>query len=306
MCFGSKASDVARLPLGRRAAVRVAASTANLGPGFDAMGMAFDWCDEAEAELIDGPSVVVVSGEGAESVPLDERHLVLRSLREGLAAWRADAGGVRLTTRNAIPHSRGLGSSAAAIVAGLALAWGLARPGVPLERQELFRLSSAAEGHPDNAAAAVFGGGVLAWGSDADVDHVELRLHPDLAAIVFVPAVEVSTALARKALPDVVPRLDAVRQAANAALLVHALTVDPRRLLLGTRDLLHQPYRGALMPASFGLMSRLREAAVPAVISGAGPAVLAIGTRDQLAIGEIDTTGFAVHPVSVGAGVTLL
>lgn len=282
--------------------VRVAASSANLGSGFDCVGLALGLYDELEVELADGLTVEVV-GEGAGQVPLDESHLVVRSIRQGLDAWGVPMPGLWLRTRNAIPHSRGLGSSAAAIVGGLAAAWGIAFPGEQIDRAELLRLSNIAEGHPDNAGASVYGGALLAWPTAEGADMVPLALHPDVRFRVFVPDFETPTAGARKVLPDAVPRQDAVVQASRSALLMHALTAAPEHLLAATEDRLHQDYRAELMRPSYDLMRRLRAAGVPAVISGAGPTVLALGTSDQLAPAVAE--GFVVRDLPVGDGVTL-
>ena len=284
--------------------VRVAASSANLGPGFDCVGLALGLYDELEAEVTGSGLRVEVLGEGADAVPTDERHLVVRSIRQGLDAWGVPMPGLRLRTRNAIPHSRGLGSSAAAIVGGLALAWGIAFPGRPLDRAELLRLSTIAEGHPDNAGASVYGGALLAWPVGQDARHVPIDLHPDLRVQVYVPGFETPTAGARRVLPDLVPRRDAVTQASRSALLMHALTRDPGLLLTATQDRLHQDYRAELMPPSYDLMLRLRDRGVPATISGAGPAVLAIGTPEQLTP-RVECSGFAVSHLGVGEGVSL-
>lgn len=284
--------------------VRVAASSANLGSGFDCVGVALGLYDELEAEVVDSGLIVEVSGEGAEQVPLDDTHLVVRSIRQGLKAWGEPMPGLRLRTRNAIPHSRGLGSSAAAIVGGLAIAWGIAKGARPLDRAELLRLSNQAEGHPDNAGASVYGGALLAWSVGEGTSHISLPLHPRLRFRVWVPDYETPTADARKVLPDLVPRHDAVHQAARSALLMHALTDAPEHLLSATEDRLHQDYRAKLMKPSHDLVSRLRTLGVPATISGAGPCVLAVGTPEQLDAG-VDADGFEVLDLTVGEGVSL-
>lgn len=294
--------------MGRRLTVRVPATTANVGSGFDCLGMAFDLYDELTLE-VGGPAgelSVEVTGQGEGNVALDERHLVISSLLAGLAEWGGERPGLRLTCHNRIPHSRGLGSSAAAIVAGLAFAWAIAHPGEPLDRAELTRLSSRLEGHPDNAGAAVWGGAILAWFADADVRLVNLDVHADLGVRVWVPEFEVGTAGARSVLPDSVPRADAVAQAIASAALPLALERRPDLLLAATADRLHQGYRAPLMPQAWDLMVALREAGVPAAISGAGPAVLAIGTADQLAVADAAAcAGFNRLHLAVGPGVTL-
>lgn len=294
--------------MGRRIDVRVPATTANVGSGFDSIGISLDLWDDLSLTVLDEPGalVVEVTGEGAGSVPLDESHLVVSSLLAGLEAWGRARPGIALTCHNRIPHSRGLGSSAAAIVGGLALAWGIANPGVPLDLAELTRISSRLEGHPDNAGAAVWGGAILAWFTAGEVRLVQLDLPKSLATRVWIPEFEVATAGARAVLPDSVSRTDAVAQAIAAAALPLALERRHDLLLKATGDLLHQSYRAPLMPQSWELMNRLREAGVPAAISGAGPAVFAIGTADQIdAADACSHDGFRRLGLDIAVGVQL-
>lgn len=292
----------------RQLRVRVPATTANLGAGFDCIGAAFDWYDELTLEITDDDRTeVFVTGEGAGQVPLDERHLVVASILRGLEEWGATRPGMVLRAHNTIPHSRGLGSSASAIVAGLALAWGVARPGEELNLPELVRLSSDIEGHPDNAGAAVFGGAILAWPDRNGVRLVELDVHPSLSAMVWVPDFECSTDDARAVLPQTVSRTDAVNQAIAAAALPLALTRRPDLLLDATGNLLHQRYRADLMQPSYDLMVRLRALGVPAAISGAGPTVIAVG--DERALTEAmgcPAEGFLRRRLAFGDGVKLV
>lgn len=287
--------------------VRVPATTANLGSGFDCVGIALDWFDELELELTGHGVVIEVTGEGAADVPLDETHLVMDSLLTGLAEWGGPRPpGLHLRAHNRIPHSRGLGSSAAAIVAGLAFAWAISREGQPLDLAELGRVSSRLEGHPDNAGAAVLGGAVLGLGPRDNATLVDLVLHPELVTRIWVPDFEVRTAGARSVLPDDVPRADAVAQAIAAAALPVALQHRPDLLLAATADRLHQHYRAPLMQPSWDLVVALRELGVPATISGAGPTVFAIGTPAQLAPGdELPAAGFVRTAPAFGAGVEL-
>ncbi|MDO4412042.1 homoserine kinase [Cutibacterium sp.] len=290
--------------------VRVPATSANLGPGYDCMGLALDLWDEVGVEVLDRPGVEIeVTGEGADTVPHDESHLVVATLRQGLVelGYPHPDAGLHLVAVNAIPQSRGLGSSAAAIVSGLALAWGLARPGIALDRTELLTMAAAIEGHPDNAAPAILGGAQLAWLSGDTVNHIGLAVNPSIIFRVFVPDRHVPTALARQVLPERVDRADAIHQVLAASLLVTALTTAPEYLLAATNDWLHQPYRRTLMPESATLMDTLRSRGIASVISGAGPTVLALGTRDQFeAVYDVDATGFAVHDLVLGEGVHFL
>ena len=292
-----------------RLTVRVAATTANLGPGFDCAGLAVDWFDEAHLEVADSGGVrVEVTGQGAHQVPRDESHLVLASLLHALRRWDVPSpGGLVLRAHNTIPHSRGLGSSAAAIVAGCALAHGIAFPGRELDRAELTQISSLLEGHPDNAGAAVWGGAILAWIDGEQVELIRLRPAGELRCLAFVPDLEVRTAGARAVLPDVVTRKDAVAQAIAAASLPLALEQRPDLLLAATRDRLHQFHRAELMPSSWALLQRLRASGVPATISGAGPTVFAIGLPEQLeAAGAVEHDGFHRRDLGIGKGVQLL
>lgn len=288
--------------------VRVAATTANVGSGFDCIGVAVDWYDELELEVGGEGVTVEVTGEGADQVPLDERHLVVSTIRRGLEEWGdGRLPGIRLRSHNTIPHSRGLGSSASAIVAGLAFAWGIARDD-DLDLTELGRLSSLLEGHADNAAASVYGGATIGWIEGEHVEINPLRVHDDLLTRVWIPQFEVPTKNARAVLPDEVARLDAVDQAASAASLVLALDRRPDLLLRATSDRLHQRYRADMMRPSYRLMEELRAVGVPATISGAGPTVFAIGTREQLRLGDgvVDATGFTDHELGLGKGVELV
>jgi homoserine kinase len=281
--------------------VRVPATSANLGPGFDSFGLALARYDEVGVCRIDGPLEVWVSGFGAGLVPLDHRHLVVRALAEAYHAAGAELPGVRLTCVNRIPHGGGLGSSASAIVAGLLLGRELvaADGGPRLADATVLALGTAMEGHPDNVAPALFGGFTLAFTDDAGQPvAIRREVHPDIRVVVFAAEQASSTQHTRGLLPATVPHADASANAAAAGLLVHALTADPAFLLAGTRDRLHQHYRAAAMPESAELLARLREAGVAAVISGAGPSVIA------LVAGEFDVNrwrrpGFDVDFVPV-------
>lgn len=266
--------------------VRVPATSANLGPGFDALGLALGLHDELEVRALGSPGVQVdVTGEGAGQVPDDEQHLVVRALRTALDHVGAPQAGLHLTCRNRIPHGRGLGSSAAAVVAGLVAARALvSEPGV-LDDDAVLQLATAMEGHPDNAAPALLGGATVAWtqdapdGAPASVRAAALAVHPDVVPVAVVPSVHLSTRTARGVLPATVPHVDAAFQASRAALLVEALGRRPDLLLPATQDRLHQQYRRSVMPDSLALVDALRAAGVAAVVSGAGPTVLALARR---------------------------
>ena len=263
----------------------VPATSANLGPGFDSLGLALDLRDELEAEVTAEGLVVDVEGAGADEVPRDESHLVVRSMRLAFEAMGAQPPGLRLTCRNVVPHARGLGSSSAAIVGGLALARGLVAGGrLLLDDDAVFRLAARIEGHPDNVAPAFHGGFVIS-GRDDDGEFyaVSSTIDPRIAAVVFVPPVGVSTEAARGLIPAQVPHTDAAADAGRTALLVAALAGQPEQLFRATRDHLHQEYRRPAMPRSLDLVDALRADGVPAVVSGAGPTVLAFTDRGATA-----------------------
>lgn len=301
------------VPLPRREVhVSVAASSANLGPGFDAVGVALDLRDEVRVSCrpaVDpaAPTTTVqVRGEGAGAVPLDGRHLVARWVRGGLAGLGAggDLVDLELDCTNAVPHGRGLGSSAAAIVSGLVAAWALvhgdAERADDLDRDAwLVATSSAAEGHGDNAAASVLGGAVLAW-SDGTTYHATcLDVAADLQLVTCVPEEVLMTEVARSLLPATVPHADAAFTGARTGLLVQALRGAPHLLLPATEDRIHQQQRAGAMPRSAALLARLREAGVAAVVSGAGPSLLCLGA-DLDRVTEQAGDGWSVRLHQVG------
>jgi homoserine kinase len=294
-----------QLAAGRGVTVEVPATSANLGPGFDCFGLALDWRERIELVGLESGFVIDVSGEGMGEIPRDESHLIIRSALVGLADLGVRAMGLRLSGHHTIPHGRGLGSSAAAIVAGLVAAAGLA--GVQLDRGWLLRHATAIEGHPDNVAAAIYGGFVLAYEGPAGVTVAQGRLDPAVGVAVLVPDFAVTTTAARGLLPRTVPHAEAAANSGRAALLVHALSTEPDRLHDATRDWLHQHYRGPAMPRSYELMTSLRAQGFAAVVSGAGPAVLVLGRTDQLAaLARFRAPGFTLRPSAVGRPASLV
>jgi homoserine kinase len=300
------------LPAGLLASSVVPASSANLGTGFDSIGLALGLYDEIIVETTDSGLIVEVDGEGAGELALDAGHLVVRAVESGLASAGVSTAGLKVRCRNAIPHSRGLGSSAAAVVGGLAAVNGIvAQAGsTPLSQAQLIQLSSAFEGHPDNAAAAVLGGAVVSWtdrsGDSPGFSAVPLRLHPDIRLFPAIPEQRSSTAEARVLLPAQVSHDDARFNLSRAALLVVALTERPDLLMAATEDVLHQPQRAPAMPASAEYLRLLRRYKVAAVLSGAGPAVIALSTAAELPTEALEygaANGFAVSQMSAGDGV---
>lgn len=290
---------MALVPPGRSVRVRVPASSANLGPGFDSIGLALGLWDEYVITSSDEAVLKIqVSGEGADDVPTDETHLVYATMRH---TWQElgvePPRGLFLEAANGVPHGRGLGSSATAIVAGVVAAQALSVVDWPARGRELDvdkcvagHISSVLEGHPDNASASVHGGLTVSWIPDGTWrDRGERtvtarpRLHPEIEVVVFVPDAQLATRTARAVLPSTVPLAEAAANAGRAALLVHALTADPSHLHAGTRDWLHQEPRRESYAASMALVDALRDAGHAAVISGAGPTVLVLTTREQVA-----------------------
>lgn len=294
--------------------VEVPATSANLGPGFDTLGVSLGFYDTLTASIADGIEIMI-EGEGDGRLPLGERHLVVRSMMTAFARAGVEAPGVRLRCVNRIPHSRGLGSSSAAIVGGLALARALLRDREAfreaLSDQVLLELANDLEGHPDNVAPAIFGGftisGQVRRSEGVHVWAVPSPLSPEISAVVFIPPTALSTKTARGLLPESVPHSDAAANSGRSALLVAALHHAPQYLHRGTEDFLHQSYRSSAMPESYALMQQLRADGVPAIISGAGPTVLAFTAPSlrsaDLLLAECPAGWRALHLAVGGAGV---
>jgi homoserine kinase len=266
--------------------VTVPATSANLGPGYDSLGLALELRDVLEAEVTESGLVVEVEGAGAEAVPLDEAHLVVRSMRAAFELLGEQPPGLSLTCHNVVPHARGLGSSSAAIVGGVVLARALVAGGeLLLDDEAAFRLTAELEGHPDNVAPAFHGGFVISGNeTGSDFWAVKASVDPRVGAVVFIPPTGVETKVARGLLPDRVPHAEAAADAARTALLVAALAGQPEQLHRATRDYLHQEYRRPAMPESLALVDALRADGVAAVVSGAGPTVLAFTDGDGTAL----------------------
>ncbi len=282
----------------QRVRVRVPGSTANLGPGFDALGLALALYDEVEVTPVASGLRVEVHGEGAGQVPTDEEHLVVRALRAACARFGCRPAGLVLHCHNSIPHSKGLGSSAAAAVAGVLAGYALAG----MEPDEaVLDLAAEFDGHADNAAASLLGGLVIAWKDEKSFQAIRLEPHASVTPVLLVPEQMSATKVTRGMLPAEVSRADAAFTAGRAALLVYALTAAPHLLLAATEDRLHQPYRRAAYPATGRLVDALRAAGVPAAISGAGPTVLALPTGGRLPT-VVDTGGFTPCRLDIAHG----
>jgi homoserine kinase len=278
------------------------ATVANLGSGFDALALAVDLWNEVEADT-DAAPAVTVEGEGAGELPEDASNLVFRAM-----AWLArEAGGslppFAFRCRNRIPLERGLGSSAAAVVSGLVLADRLL--GTALDPDRLLEVAVDIEGHPDNVAACLRGGAVVAYLSRSGWRAERLAPHPDLRLAVLIPEHErLPTADARRVLPREVSLADAAFNLGRAALAVLALTERPALLPEALEDRLHQQRRLPLVPGARALFEELRAAGLPVCVAGAGPALLAFES-DGLIVPDLGP-GWRVlrlQPAAAGADV---
>ncbi|HEY4614177.1 MAG TPA: homoserine kinase [Citricoccus sp.] len=265
-----------RVPAGTTVRVSVPATSANLGPGFDSLGLALELRDEVVVTTVTEGFSAAVEGEGAGAVPTDATHLIIDTLCRHLAARGWEVPGLALTAVNRIPHGRGLGSSAAAHASAVLAADALLPEAERASAQGLLEATATLEGHPDNVAPALTGGLTVSWGEDGAYESARMDVHPQVVPVVAIPAEPLSTETARGLLPATVPHRQAAANAGRAALLVHALTADPARLLPATQDWLHQDYREPAMPQSLALVRRLRAEGLPAVVSGAGPTVMVL------------------------------
>ncbi len=292
----------------RAVTVRVPATSANIGPGYDSFGIAMARYDDVHARLTDGPVRVTVTGVAADEVPRDDTHLVVRAAHRVFAELGEPAHALELTCENRIPHGGGQGSSAAATVAGMLLARELVPAGSQLDREDILRLATEMEGHPDNVAPTVFGGLTVSWmRDDGSVGCIRHEVHPQIRLVVFTAPSHSSTKTTRAMLPALIPHADAAANSAATAVLLHAMTDDPAYLMDCTVDRLHQSYRAPAMPESAQLVAELRSAGIPAVISGAGASVLAILDRplDVLAWQPVGFVADEIAVDQIGAQVTV-
>lgn len=281
--------------------VRVPATSANLGPAFDCAGLALGLYDDVVVRVTDSGLSVDVAGEGAGDLPRDKRHLVVKSLRATFTALGGQPRGLEVVCANRIPQSRGLGSSSAAIVAAVMAARALVLGGEELlDDDAALQLATRLEGHPDNVAACLRGGLTFAWTVEERVRVHRVDVHPDITPVVFIPSSRSSTRKVRGLLPAEVPHADAAANSARAALLSLALTRSPELLFDATEDRLHQGYRASAMPRTAALVAGLRAEGIPAVVSGAGPTVLALTTRTTAeAVAARHPRGWEVLPLPV-------
>jgi homoserine kinase len=292
--------------------VQVPASSANLGPGFDSFGLALGMHDRYVAQILDDAGLDIdVTGEGADEVPRTDKNLLVKALYKGFDFLGGKPKGIAVRALNVIPHGRGLGSSASAIVGGLTLARSLVLTGEQyMSDEELITLATELEGHPDNVAAAFYGGATIAWlensidaaGISKSVGRaVSLKVDDRIKALLLVPDNQLATAKARKLLPETISHQDAVLNSSRAALLVHALAQRPDLLFNATEDLLHQSYRESAMPKTIALMQKLRGAGLAAVVSGAGPSVMVLYANSEDEIDQIPSLapGFTAMKLAI-------
>jgi homoserine kinase len=265
--------------VGRKVSVKVPATSANLGPGFDTLGMALSYYDELEVEAVAGSGAVVeVIGEGAGEVPTDETNLVVRSIAHVFEQVGQKLPGLKIKAHNIIPHGRGMGSSGAAVVSGVVAAQGLLEGIVEFTSAQLLQLATDLEGHPDNVAPSLFGGLTIAWEDEKGPHHKKLIVHRGVSPLELIPNFKMSTAIARALQPESVPHADAVFNVSRSALLVAALTQSPELLMAATEDRLHQDYRSEAMPEAGKVIELMRKNNHAAVVSGAGPSVLVLAS----------------------------
>lgn len=285
--------SVSPVAVGTTARVVVPGTTANLGPGFDTLGMALTLYDEVDAVATASGVVVDVEGVGAGEVPTDETNLVASSLLYTFNKVGITPPGLHLSARNGIPHGRGLGSSGAAIVAGVMAAKGLLEGIYDFSDDELLAIATEIEGHPDNIAPSLFGGLTIAWVGEDGPRSKKLHIHRGVSLLVAVPTTtSMSTHLARSLQPDTVPHADAIFNLSRASLLIAALLDSPELLFHATEDKLHQTYRASAMPETTELLTVLRQHSHAAVVSGAGPSVLVLCSEpaERLAAAEVIST----------------
>ncbi len=288
--------------------VKVPATAGNLGPGFDALGMALGVWDEVEVRAVASSGVTIdIEGEGADTLPRDESHLMVQAIHAGLEHVGASHVGLEIRATNRIPHGRGLGSSAAAVVAGLSAVRAMIADPNALDHTATLRLATAFEGHPDNAAPAIWGGATVAWQDGEGAHASALAVDPKLETVVLIPGSTLPTKEARAVLPPQVPHTHAAFNVGRAALLVHALDGHFDLLLPATEDKLHQSYRAGVMPPAVAMLQHLRGHGLAAVVSGAGPSVLVLG-RDLATLAASDLEGIggekwtAIHTVGRVSG----
>jgi homoserine kinase len=283
------ATDRALVAAGQRLTVKVPGTSANLGPGYDSLGLALSIYDTLTVETLStGELEFELSGEGADTLPRDASHLVVRAIDLALERLGFQRSGLKVTADNVNPHGRGLGSSASAVVAAVTAANELVPEEARQDRDWILQLTSEIEGHPDNVAPAIFGGLALSWQDSEQYSSTRADVVPSIIPVVAVPDFELSTETARGLLPASIGHHAAAMNSGRAALLIHALTAQPAFLLPATEDYLHQSYRAQAMRPSADLIAALRSAGHAAVVSGAGPTVMVLANGESEAAAAAD------------------
>jgi homoserine kinase len=271
------------------ATVSVPASSANIGPGFDCFGLTLDIRDRYVAQILDDQVIDIdIAGEGEEDVKKDKNNLVYKAMHKAFDYMGQQPRGIALRQLNTIPHGRGLGSSSAALVGGMALARALVLDGeMLLPNEAIFQLTSEIEGHPDNVAPTIFGGATIAWMNGDVPNKINLVVDPRIKAMLFIPQNQLATSKARKMLPESITLHDAIANTINASLFSTAMSSRPDLLFQATGDYLHQSYRKEGYPHSYSLVEMLRGAGLAAFISGAGSSVGLLHTLGEAELDEL-------------------
>jgi homoserine kinase len=288
---------------GQSVTVRVPGTSANLGPGYDSLGLALALHDTLTVESLESEELLFnLRGEGADTLPRDASHLVIRAMEAAFERLGFRHGGLKVTADNVNPHGRGLGSSASAVVAAVSAANALVPEASRRGKDWILQLTSELEGHPDNVAPAIFGGLALSWQDSDQYSSTSATVCETVVPVVAVPDFELSTETARALLPASIGHHAAAMNSGRAALLIHALTSKPEFLLAGTEDYLHQSYRAEAMRPSAALISALRAAGHAAVVSGAGPTVLVLanGQAEAAAVVAFIEEFTAVNAPEIG------
>ncbi|GAB6991387.1 homoserine kinase [Paenibacillus pini] len=267
--------------------VRIPASTANLGPGFDTLGMAlslYAWIEMKQAEK----TVFHLHGDQMSGIPEDKSNLIYKVAQLVFVEAGVSVPELEISMYSDIPLTRGLGSSASAIVGGLAAANALI--GSPLSNEKLFDMAARLEDHPDNVGASLFGGVITATWDGTHTEHIRIEPHSDLEVLVVIPEFQLATSAARRVLPDQISRQDAVYNISRSSLLVAALSSGKLEYLrTAMSDRLHQPYRASLVPGmSEILQDAVNHGALGVALSGAGPTLLALVNRNEAKKHELE------------------
>lgn len=257
--------------------IKVPATSANLGPGFDCLGLAVSMYNTVEVEPSQSLKIEII-GEGTDSIPKNGSNLVFKAYRRTMQYLETPVVNLHMIQHNKIPSTRGLGSSSTAIVAGILIASEISQKALPLA--EALRIATEIEGHPDNVAPALYGGFTVSMQKEKQVRTLSFDVSEELVPVAMVPNFELSTAKARNVLPQHLPYKDAVFNVAHASFLAAAFAKgDLEHLLFAVEDKLHQPYRAGLIPGFEEIVDCGREMGIPVYLSGAGPTMMALCNR---------------------------